>query len=187
MLQEKSSFSLAVEAGPLLPSTRPRENGVGIEAIAIVSAIIGPVTVHGTVAEGSIEMTDARVRAMSAPARSAPDTKVMNSSVEMREMRDDHSSLRRSDKRREPERAGTSLSDQRSKCHGWSEGMYDDATVLAQAILERHAEAREAARCAALLRQSNKRPKRLKIIGTLYAFGWVVGWVYRGFKPKTTQ
>jgi len=110
--------------------------------------------------------SDARVRAMSAPARSAPDTKVMNSSVEMREMRDDHSSLRRSDKRREPERAGTSLSDQRSKCHGWSEGMYDDVTVLAQAMLDRHAEAREAARCAALLRQSNERPKRLKIIGT---------------------
>jgi len=22
---------------------------------------------------------------------------------------------------------------------------------------------------------------------TLYAFGWIVGWVYRGFKPKTTQ
>src|SRR5262245_13608640 len=77
--------------------------------------------------------SDARVRAMSAPARSAPDTKVMNSSVEMREMRDDHSSLRRSDKGREPERAGTSLSDQRSKCHGWSEGM-DDVTVIAQAI-----------------------------------------------------
>jgi len=42
----------------------------------------------------------------------------------------------------------------------------DDVTVLAQAILDRHAEAREAARCAALLRQSNERPKRLKIIGT---------------------
>jgi hypothetical protein len=46
VLQEKSGFSLAVEAGPLLPSTLPRENGVGVQATAIVSAMIGPVTVH---------------------------------------------------------------------------------------------------------------------------------------------
>ena len=42
----------------------------------------------------------------------------------------------------------------------------DDVTVLVEAILDRHAEARDAARYAALLRQSNERPKRLNMTGS---------------------
>jgi hypothetical protein len=46
VLQDKPGLSVAVEAGPLLPSTRPREHRVGFEAIGIVSGRLAPVTVH---------------------------------------------------------------------------------------------------------------------------------------------
>src|SRR5262249_190288 len=46
VLQEKEGLSVAVEAGPLLPSTLPHEHGVGVEVIGIVSATVAPVTVH---------------------------------------------------------------------------------------------------------------------------------------------
>ena len=46
VLQEKEGVSLAIEAGPLLPSTLRHEHGVGVEAIGIVSWIVGPVTLH---------------------------------------------------------------------------------------------------------------------------------------------
>ncbi len=46
VLQEKEGVSLAIEAGPLLPSTLPHEHGVGVEAIGIASAKVAPVTVH---------------------------------------------------------------------------------------------------------------------------------------------
>jgi hypothetical protein len=46
VLQDKPGVSIAVEAGPLAPSTLPRERRVGFEAIGIVSAKLEPVTVH---------------------------------------------------------------------------------------------------------------------------------------------
>ena len=46
VLQDKPGLSVAVEAGLLLPSTLPREHGVGFEAIGIVSGKLAPVTVH---------------------------------------------------------------------------------------------------------------------------------------------
>ena len=46
VLQAKPGVSVAVEAGPLLPSTLPHEDRVGFEAIAIVSGKLAPVTVH---------------------------------------------------------------------------------------------------------------------------------------------
>ncbi len=46
VLQDKPGVSVAVEAGPLLPSTLPHEDRVGFEAIAIVSGKLAPVTVH---------------------------------------------------------------------------------------------------------------------------------------------
>jgi hypothetical protein len=46
VLQDKPGLSVAVEAGPLLPSTLPREHGVGFEAIGIVSGKLAPATVH---------------------------------------------------------------------------------------------------------------------------------------------
>ena len=46
VLQEKPGLSVAVEAGLLLPSTRPREHRVGFEATGIVSGKLAPVTVH---------------------------------------------------------------------------------------------------------------------------------------------
>jgi hypothetical protein len=45
-LQDKPGVSVAVEAGPLLPSTLPHERGVGFEAIGIVSGKLAPVTLH---------------------------------------------------------------------------------------------------------------------------------------------
>src|SRR3989440_11821502 len=45
-LQEKPGLSIAVEAGPLLPSTLPHEHGVGFEAIGIVSGKLAAVTLH---------------------------------------------------------------------------------------------------------------------------------------------
>jgi hypothetical protein len=46
VLQDKEGVSVAIEAGPLLPSTLPHEHGVGVEAIAIVSGTVAPLTVH---------------------------------------------------------------------------------------------------------------------------------------------
>ena len=46
VLQEKEGVSFAIEAGLLLPSSLPREHGVGVEAIGIVSGQVTPVTVH---------------------------------------------------------------------------------------------------------------------------------------------
>jgi len=46
VLQDKPGLSVAVEAGLLLPSTLPREHGVGFEAIGIVSGKLAPVTIH---------------------------------------------------------------------------------------------------------------------------------------------
>jgi hypothetical protein len=46
VLQDKHGVSVAVEAGPLLPSTLPRERHVGFEAIGIVSGKLSLVTLH---------------------------------------------------------------------------------------------------------------------------------------------
>jgi len=46
VLQDKEGISVAVEAGPLLPSTLPHERGVGAAATGIVSATLAPFTVH---------------------------------------------------------------------------------------------------------------------------------------------
>ena len=46
VLQEKPGVSVAVEAGPLLPSTLPRERRVGFEAAGIVSGKLSLVTLH---------------------------------------------------------------------------------------------------------------------------------------------
>src|SRR6266566_99895 len=46
VLKEREGVSVAIEAGPLLPSTLPHEHGVGFEAIGIVSGKVAPVTVH---------------------------------------------------------------------------------------------------------------------------------------------
>ena len=46
VLQDKPGVSVAVEAGPLLPSTLPHEDRFGFEAIAIVSGKLAPVTLH---------------------------------------------------------------------------------------------------------------------------------------------
>ena len=45
-LQDKPGVSVAVEAGPLLPSTLPREHRVGFEAIGIVSGKLALITLH---------------------------------------------------------------------------------------------------------------------------------------------
>jgi hypothetical protein len=59
VLQEKEGLSVAVEAGPLLPSTRPGERGVGVEAIGIVSGRVAPFTFHVN-GGGGADRTDAR-------------------------------------------------------------------------------------------------------------------------------
>jgi len=46
LLQDKPGVSIAVEAGPLLPSTLPHEDRVGFEVVGIVSGKLAPVTVH---------------------------------------------------------------------------------------------------------------------------------------------
>ena len=56
VLQDRPGLSAAVEAGPLLPSTLPREHGVGFEVTGIVSGRVAPVTVHvngGVVSTGA--------------------------------------------------------------------------------------------------------------------------------------
>jgi hypothetical protein len=46
VLQEKEGLSIAVEVGPLLPSTERDERHVGFEATGIVSGKLGPVLLH---------------------------------------------------------------------------------------------------------------------------------------------
>ena len=46
LLQEKEGVSVAVELGPLLPSTRPEERRLGFEGIGIVSHRVSPFTFH---------------------------------------------------------------------------------------------------------------------------------------------
>jgi hypothetical protein len=46
LLQEKPGVSVAIEAGPLLPSTVAGERGVGFEAIGILSGQVAPLTLH---------------------------------------------------------------------------------------------------------------------------------------------
>jgi hypothetical protein len=46
VLQDKPGLSVAVEAGPLLPSTLPHEHGFGVEAVGIVSGKLAVVTLH---------------------------------------------------------------------------------------------------------------------------------------------
>ena len=46
VLQGKDGFSVALEAGPLLPSTVKGEGGVGFEGTGILSARVAPVTFH---------------------------------------------------------------------------------------------------------------------------------------------
>ncbi len=59
VLQDKPGLSIAVEAGPLLPSTLPHEHGVGVEAIGVVSGKLAPVTVHVN-GGGGLERDDRR-------------------------------------------------------------------------------------------------------------------------------
>jgi hypothetical protein len=59
VLQGKDGVSLAVEAGPLLPSTMKGEGGVGFEGTGILSARLAPVTLHLNVG-GGVDRSDAR-------------------------------------------------------------------------------------------------------------------------------
>lgn len=59
VLQDKEGLSIAVEAGPLLPSTVEGERGVGVEAIGIVSGKLAPVVYHLN-AGGGVDRVDAR-------------------------------------------------------------------------------------------------------------------------------
>ncbi len=56
VLQEKSGLSVALEAGPLLPSPAPGEDGVGFEATGIASGEIRPVTYHLNLGAGVTRM-----------------------------------------------------------------------------------------------------------------------------------
>jgi hypothetical protein len=59
VLQDKDGVSLAVEAGPLLPSTVKGERGVGFEGTGILSARLAPLTFHLNVG-GGVDRSDAR-------------------------------------------------------------------------------------------------------------------------------
>jgi hypothetical protein len=59
VFQEKEGLSVAVEAGPLLPSTRAGERRVGVEAIGIVSGRVAPFTLHVN-GGGGVDRTEAR-------------------------------------------------------------------------------------------------------------------------------
>ena len=52
ILQEKEGVSVAVEMGPLLPSTRPGEKRLGFEGIGIASHRVSPFTFHLNVGAG---------------------------------------------------------------------------------------------------------------------------------------
>ncbi len=60
LLQEKEGLSIAVEAGPLFPSTRAGERSLGVEAIGIVSGRVAPFTIHVDVG-GGVDRADARL------------------------------------------------------------------------------------------------------------------------------
>src|SRR5260370_39946770 len=59
VLQGKDGFSVALEAGPLLPSTVKGEGGVGFEGTGILSARFAPVLLHLNVG-GGVCLADAR-------------------------------------------------------------------------------------------------------------------------------
>jgi hypothetical protein len=59
VLEGKDGVSLAVEAGPLLPSTVKGEGGVGFEGTGILSARLAPVMLHLNVG-GGVDRSDAR-------------------------------------------------------------------------------------------------------------------------------
>lgn len=59
VLQEKDGISLALEVGPLLPSTAPGEHGVGFEATGIASGQLLPFTYHVNLG-GGVDRVDAR-------------------------------------------------------------------------------------------------------------------------------
>jgi hypothetical protein len=59
VLQGKDGFSVALEAGPLLPSTVKGEGGVGFEGTGILSARLAPVLLHLNVG-GGVDRSDAR-------------------------------------------------------------------------------------------------------------------------------
>jgi hypothetical protein len=59
LLQEKPGLSVAVEAGPLLPSTRQGERRVGVEGIGIVSGKLAPFTFHVNLG-GGVDRTEAQ-------------------------------------------------------------------------------------------------------------------------------
>jgi len=59
VLQDKDGLSLAVEAGPLLPSTVKGERGVGFECTGIVSGRLEPVTFHLNLG-GGVDQSDAQ-------------------------------------------------------------------------------------------------------------------------------
>ena len=52
VLQEKNGISFAVEAGPLLPSTKKEEHRFGFEGIGILSGRFGPLTYHANFGGG---------------------------------------------------------------------------------------------------------------------------------------
>src|SRR5260370_19475665 len=54
VLQGKDGFSVALEAGPLLPSTVKGEGGVGLEGTGILSARFAPVLLHLNVGGGVV-------------------------------------------------------------------------------------------------------------------------------------
>src|SRR6266446_8223010 len=53
VLQGRDGFSVALEAGPLLPSTVKGEGGVGFEGTGILSARLAPATLHLNVGGGA--------------------------------------------------------------------------------------------------------------------------------------
>lgn len=59
VLQDRPGVSLAVEAGPLLPSTLHGEHGFGFEGIGIASTRVAPFTFHVN-GGGGIDRSDAR-------------------------------------------------------------------------------------------------------------------------------
>jgi hypothetical protein len=63
LLQGKPGLSVAVEAGPLLPSTRPGERSFGVEGIGIVSGRLEPFTLHVNLG-GGLDRRDAQLFAL---------------------------------------------------------------------------------------------------------------------------
>lgn len=58
-LQEQHGLSVALEVGPLPPSTAPGEHGLGFEATAIGSGRLSPLTYHVNVG-GGVDRAEAR-------------------------------------------------------------------------------------------------------------------------------